>query len=90
MLRLLIQRVKFLLLVIQQQKKALSSVENKIFDISNLVQKADYDTKITDIENKLNDHDHDKYIDTSEFNTLTANVFNVLISTSQFNNKNRF
>ena len=76
MLRLLIQRVKFLLLVIQQQKKVLSSVENKILDISNLVQKADYDTKITDIENKLNDHDHDKYIDTSEFNTLATNVFN--------------
>ena len=39
-------------------------------------KKTDYNTKITDIENKLNDHDHDKYIDASEFNTLAANVFN--------------
>ena len=28
------------------------------------------------IENKLNNHNHDKYINTQEFNTLAANVFN--------------
>ena len=34
--------------------------------------KTDYDTKITEIENTLNNHDHDKYIITPEFNTLAA------------------
>ena len=28
------------------------------------------------MESKLNNHNHDKYIDTSEFNALAANVFN--------------
>ena len=40
------------------------------------LKKADYNTKITDIENKLNNHDRDKYINTSEFNKLAV-VFNV-------------
>ena len=49
---------------------ALTSAENKIPSVSNLVKKTDYNTKITDIENKLNNHNHDKYIDTSEFNKV--------------------
>ena len=40
------------------------------------LKKTDYNKKITEIENKLNNQNHDKYIDTSEFNKLTANVFN--------------
>ena len=36
----------------------------------------DYNAKITEIEKKLTDHNHDKYITTSEFNTLADNVFN--------------
>ena len=36
---------------------------------------ADYDTKISEIENKVSDHDDDKYITTSEFNNLTTNNF---------------
>ena len=72
-------------------KAALTTVENKIPSVSNLVKKTDYNTKITDIENKLNNHNHDKYIDTSEFNQLAVDVFNVrLAHTSHFNNKNRF
>ena len=51
---------------------ALTAVENKIPDISSLVKKTDYETKISDIEKKITDHDHDKYITTSEFNNLTA------------------
>ena len=31
--------------------------------------------KFTEIENKLNNHNHDKYIDTLEFNKLAADVF---------------
>ena len=41
-----------------------------------LLKKTDYDTKVTEIENKLNNHNHDKYIDTSEFNKLATDVFN--------------
>ena len=54
----------------------MTAVENKIPDVSGLVKKTDYDTKISEIENKVNDHNHDKYITTPEFNTLAAKVFN--------------
>ena len=40
------------------------------------LKKADYNTKVTEIEKKLTDHNHDKYIDTSEFNKLAADCFN--------------
>ena len=49
-------------------KTALTSVENKISSVGNLVKKADYNTKVTEIEKKLNNHNHDKYITTPEFN----------------------
>ena len=55
---------------------ALTAVENKIPNVNNLVRKTDYNTKISEIEHKVNDHDHDKYIGTSEFNTMAASVFN--------------
>ena len=55
-------------------KTALNTVDNKIPDVTSLVKKADYDTKITEIEKKLTGHDHDKYITTPEFNTLATNV----------------
>ena len=60
-------------------KTVLTAVENKISDVSNLVNKTDYSTKITEIENKLTDHNHDKHIDTQEFNKLAADVFNARI-----------
>ena len=44
-------------------KTALTTVENKIPSVSNLVKKTDYNTKVTEIEIKLNNHNHDKYID---------------------------
>ena len=56
---------------------ALTTVENKIPSIKNLVKKkTDYNTKVTETENKLHNHNHDKYIDTSEFNKLAVVVFN--------------
>ena len=58
-------------------KTALTTVENKIPSVSNLVKKTVYNTKITEIENRVIDYNHDKYIDTSEFNKLAADVFNV-------------
>ena len=51
-------------------KTALNSAGNKIPNVNNLVKKTDYNTKITEVENKINNHNHDKYIDTSEFNKL--------------------
>ena len=40
--------------------------------MSSLVTKTDYNTKISDIEKKVTDHDQDKYITTSEFDKLTT------------------
>ena len=45
-----------------------------------MVKETDYNTKVTEIENKLNNHNHDKYIDTSEFNKLAVDVFNARIA----------
>ena len=53
-------------------KTALTAVENKIPSVGSLVKKTDYNTKITEIENKLTDHNHEKYITTPEFNTLAV------------------
>ena len=49
-------------------------------DVSKLVEKTDYNNKVTDIENTLTNHDHDKYIDSSEFNKLATDVFNVRLA----------
>ena len=74
-------------------KTALTAVENKIPSVSSFVKKTDYDTKITDTEKKLIDHNHDKYINTLEINTFAANVFNArlaqanLITTTDFDAK---
>ena len=54
---------------------ALTAVENKIPSVSILVKKTEYDTKISELEKKLTNHKHDKYITTSEFNKLTAENF---------------
>ena len=67
-----------------------ATVESKIPSISNLVKKTNYNTKITKIENKLNDHHHDKYIDTSEFNKLAADVFNVRLAQANLITKTDF
>ena len=61
-------------------KTALTTAENKISDVGSLVKKANYDTKISDLEKKLSDHNHDKYITTPEFNTLAADIFIVRLA----------
>ena len=71
-------------------KAALTTVENKIPDVSNLVKKTDYNTKVTEIENKLNNHDHDKYIDTPELNNLADNVFNAKLAQANLVTKTDF
>ena len=71
-------------------KTTLTTVENKIPSISGLVKKTDYNTKITDIENILNNNNHDKYVATSEFKTLAANVFNTRLAQANLITKTDF
>ena len=72
---------------------ALAAVKNKIPSISNLVKTIDYYTKVTEIEKKLNDHNHDKYITTTEFKKLATDAANArivqanLVKTTDFDNK---
>ena len=49
-------------------------------NFSSLVKKTDYDTKISELEEKFTDRNHDKYITTPEFNTLAASVFNARLA----------
>ena len=71
----------------------MTAAENKIPDVSSLVKKTYYNTKITEIEKKLTDHDRDKYITTPEFNNLAARVFIArlvqanLVTKTYFDNK---
>ena len=71
----------------------MTTVENKIPSVSSLVKKTNYNAKIIEIENRLNNHNHDKNITTPEFNTLAADVFNLrlaqanLITKTDFNAK---
>ena len=45
-----------------------------------LLKKTNYNKKITEIEKKLSDHNHEKYITTPEFNTLAVDVFNARVA----------
>ena len=45
-----------------------------------LVRKTDYNTKISDIEKKIIDHNHDKYITTPEFHTMATDIFNARLA----------
>ena len=69
---------------------ALTAVESKVPDISSLVQKTDYNTKITEIEKKLIDHNHDKYIATPELNTGAAYVLNARLAQANLVTKTNF
>ena len=55
---------------------AFTAAENKIPNVSNLVKRSDYNTKISEIENRIaTDHDHDKYLITQKLNKLTLENF---------------
>ena len=71
-------------------KTALTTVENKVPNVSSLVKKTDYNTKVTEIESKLNNHNHDKYITTPDFNTLAADVFNARLAQTHLVTKTYF
>ena len=53
-------------------------------------KKIDYDIKITDIEKKLADHNHDKYITTPDFNTLATDVFDARLAQANLITKTNF
>ena len=69
---------------------ALTAVENKIFDVISLVKKTNYNTKISEIEKKVSDHNHDKYITTPEFNNLAARVFTARLAQADLVTKTNF
>ena len=64
-----------------------------LVNVSNLVKKTDYDTKVNKNEKKITDHTHDKCITTPEFNKLTAENFAArlaqadLVTKTNFDNK---
>ena len=62
---------------------ALTAIESKIPSVSNLAKKTDYETKISELEKKLTNHNHDKYITTPEFNKLTAENFSARLAQAQ-------
>ena len=43
-------------------------------NVSNLVKKTDYNTKINEIDKKTTDDDYNKYITTPKFNKLTSKL----------------
>ena len=45
---------------------------------------------MTEVENKPNNHNHDKYIDIPEFNKLAADVFNVRLAQANLITKTDF
>ena len=53
-------KIKYLVLVVWSKQKT---------------KKTDFNTKINEIENKITDHNHDKYITTSELNKLILENF---------------
>ena len=71
-------------------KTALTVVENKMPSVSILVKKTSYNTKITEIEKNLTDHNHDNYILTSDFNKLAADVFNARLARANLVSKTIF
>ena len=62
----------------------------KYLVLTGLVKKTDYDRKINEIEKKLTDHNHGKYITTPEFNTLGASVFNARLALANLITKTDF
>ena len=83
-------KAKYLILLISTSTStsAFTTVENKIPNVSNLVKKTDYNTKICEIEKKITDHDHDKYITTPEFNKFTAENFVPRLAQAKLASKN--
>ena len=81
-------KAKYLKITNVATNTALTAVENKILNVSNLVRKTDYDTKVSEIEKKITDDDHDKYITSPEFNKLIAECFATRLKQANLASKN--
>ena len=58
-------------------------------NVSNLVKKTDYNTKISESENKIaTEHDCDRYTTTKEFNKLTAQTLVSRLSQENLTGRN--
>ena len=66
---------------------ALTPIEDRIPNASNLVEKTDSNTNINEIEKKITDHDHDKYIITPEFDKLTWENFAARLAQANLTSK---
>ena len=71
-------------------KTALTAVESKIPNVSNLVKKQIITLTLQKLKIKINNHNHDKYIDTQEFNKLSADVFNARLAQANLITKTEF
>ena len=71
-------------------KTVLVAVENKITNVSSLVKKTNHDTKFSELEKKLTDLNHEKYITTPEFNTLADDDFNARLAQENLITKTDF
>ena len=65
-------------------------MKNKIPYVSSFVKKTNYGTKLSELEKKLTDHNHNKYITTPEFHTLAASVFNPRLAQANLITKTDF
>ena len=67
----------------------LTAAENEIPNVSNLVKKTVYNTKISEIDNKIaTDRDHDKYITSQVFNKLTSENFTTILKKANLASRN--
>ena len=66
---------------------SVTAVENKIPSGSNLVKKIDYNTKNNEIEKKIIDYNHDKFITTPEFNRFTKEIFDLKLKRANLASK---
>ena len=67
-----------------------TQLEKRIPNVTDFVIKTDCNTKINDIENRNTDHNHNKYIDTPDFNKVAANVFNARLKQANLLTKTDF
>ena len=54
------------------------------------MKKADYDTKVSEIEKKITDNHHGKYVSTPEFNNLAAGAFTAILAQADLVTKTDF
>ena len=68
----------------------MTGIENKIPNISSLVEETNYNAKINEIEKKVTNHNHDKYITIPGFNKCTAEIFATRLTQADYLTKADF